>query len=144
MDTTEIFESRNKAMKGVIIFLKAESPKCFKCQYYLRFFEKGLPLEAVIILSKLLDWEGKQFDKRNFYIYKTINELKKETGLNRYKQTKGINLLKQYKLIEVVKKGIPAKRHFLLDFTNLVKFVVGEQKPVRNNSVSLFKEGQQV
>lgn len=119
--------------------LKTINPKCFKCQYYLLFYEKGLPLEAVIILSKLFDWEGKQANKKEFYIFKTIKELQKETCLSRYKQDKGIKILKWLELIKVFHKGIPRKRHFLLNMERLSIFIFSNEKIVKKHPYNLFK-----
>ncbi len=64
-----------------------------------------------ILLSQLLYWTGRQSSKDG-WIYKTISELKHETGLTRYQQATAIDICKQSGILEMKLAGIPAKRHF--------------------------------
>lgn len=116
--------------------LKSDKKNRF-CLYYLVFLKRGLSLESTILISKLIEWYGKQSDKKNNLIYKTINEMQMETGLSRYKQDKAINTLRYCQLITVVNKGIPRKRHFLVDFNALAAFTFGNHRLDKNRS-SLF------
>ena len=130
--------TRNQLVASIRDELKLNKKTSF-CQYYLSLFKNGFPLEAVIVISKLLDWEGKQSDTSNFYIYKTIKEMTEETGLSRYRQDKAFSLLKAFKLIEVVNKGWPRKRHILLNLFGLMAIIFGNSKLTKKkNSFNLF------
>lgn len=135
----EDFYSRRSTMQIIRDELKSPKKNCF-CLYYLRFIEQGLSFEATIILSKLLEWEGKQSDTRTFYIHKTIKEMREETGLSRYKQEKGIKILKFCTLIEVVNKGMPRKRHFLLNPEALLGLATRDFKLTKKKLFSLFNK----
>lgn len=72
-------------------------------------------------MSQLLFWYGKGKNKR--WIYKTIEEMEKETTLSRKEQDTAITICKKYGLIETKLKGIPAKRNFYINFEAIKKFV---------------------
>jgi len=73
-----------------------------------------------LLLSQLLYWTGKEGDK-NGWIYKTIREMRQETGLTRDQQDTAISLCKQAGILETKLKGIPAKRHFRINLELLEK-----------------------
>lgn len=77
--------------------------------------------KAGLFLSQLLFWYGKGKNKR--WIYKTIEEMEKETTLSRKEQDTAITICKKYGLIETKLKGIPAKRNFYINFEAIKKFV---------------------
>lgn len=76
-------------------------------------------INAAILLNQLLYWHRKGYDPE--WIYKTANEMKKETGLTRSQQDLAIKSCKKLNLIEVKLKGIPAKRHFKLNLDPIIK-----------------------
>jgi len=139
MDAYEKFEGWKTALEGMKMFLKLDKKNGF-CLYYLQFLKIGLSLEATIILSSLINWQGKQIDMDTFYVYKTIADMEEETGLSRYKQDKGVSLLKYYKFIEVVNRGIPRKRYFLLQIEPIFTALVSGTKLPKVNMFSLFKK----
>ncbi len=67
-----------------------------------------------LLLSQMLYWHGKG-SKSDGWMYKTVEELKKETGLTRSQQETAIRRCKSHGLMETKLAGIPAKRHFRLD-----------------------------
>lgn len=67
-----------------------------------------------IFLSQMLYWQGKE-TLSDGWMYKTIEEMKAETGLSRHQQNLIIKRLVAAGLIETKLAGIPAKRHFRLN-----------------------------
>jgi hypothetical protein len=78
-------------------------------------------VKAGLFLSQLLYWYDKGRDPD--WIYKTINETKNELGLSRKEQATAIRQCVNVGFITVKRKGVPAKRHFKLDFPAIVKAV---------------------
>lgn len=70
-------------------------------------------VNAGLILGQLLYWHGKG-KLKDGWIFKTIVEMKKETGLSRNQQDSGIAILMRHGVIETKLAGVPAKRHFRL------------------------------
>lgn len=64
-----------------------------------------------ILLSQLLYWHELGSDKTG-WVYKTIEEMRAETGLSRYQQETAIKICLNAGVIDYKLKGIPAKRHF--------------------------------
>jgi hypothetical protein len=78
-------------------------------------------VESSILLGQLLYWNGLGRDK--VWSFKTIAEMKLETGLSRSQQERVIGQLKSLGLIEVVRKSIPAKRHFKLNVQKIENYL---------------------
>jgi hypothetical protein len=78
-------------------------------------------VKAGLLLSQLLFWCGK--GRNPDWVYKTIEEIKKETALSRSEQDNAIIICKKYNLIEVKRKGIPAKRHFKINNEKIIKLL---------------------
>ena len=86
------------------------------------WYQPGLAIalgstSAGILLSQLLYWHGK--GKRKPWTYKTIEDMKVETGLTRNQQDTAIRILKNYEIIEVKKMGVPGTRHFKVNLERL-------------------------
>ena len=79
-------------------------------------------LNEAILLSQLLYWDGKGQYKN--WTYKTLDELKYETGLTRSRQDSAIRHLKKLGVIEVVNRGVPMTRHFRVDVDKLQEVIV--------------------
>lgn len=62
-------------------------------------------------MSQLLYWHEKG-RRKDGWIYKTMNELKTETGLTRTQQETAIRICRDQGIIDYKIAGIPAKRHF--------------------------------
>lgn len=71
-----------------------------------------------LLLSQLLYWQGKG-DDTSGWVYKTVKELKSETGLTRSQQETAIKTCKLIGILETKRAGIPAKRHFRLNVEKL-------------------------
>jgi len=83
----------------------------------------GYPLSAMI--SQILFWNG--MEKRNDgYIYKTEKDFLSELGLSSAQQKLAIKKSKEFGFFEVVRKGIPAKRHYRLNYRRLVEVTISE------------------
>lgn len=77
--------------------------------------------KAGLFLSQLLYWWEKGSNPN--WIYKTIEEVHKETTLSRCEQEGAIKACKKYGLIQVELKGIPAKRHFKLNIQKIISLL---------------------
>lgn len=77
---------------------------------------------AGILLSQLLYWHGKG-KLPNGWIFKTIEEMYKETGLTRDQQDTAIKICKNLGILETKRAGVPAKRHFRLDIERLREII---------------------
>jgi hypothetical protein len=77
--------------------------------------------KAGLFLSQLLFWCDKGY--KDQWIYKTIEEMQKETALSKKEQNTAIKICKKYSLIETKLMGIPAKRHFHLSKDNIIEFL---------------------
>lgn len=75
-------------------------------------------LNAAILLSQLLYWHGKG-NRKDGWFFKTIEEMKEETGLSRTQQESAIKHLKQHGVVSTKRKDIPAKRHFKVHMRKL-------------------------
>ncbi len=74
-------------------------------------------VNAGVLLSQLLYWHGK--GKKKPWTYKTIEEMRLETGLSLTQQKTAIKVLVKHGILETKLKGVPAKRHFKLDLEKL-------------------------
>lgn len=83
----------------------------------------GYPLSAMI--SQLLFWHGNG-KRRDGFIYKTEQGFMDEIGLSSAQQKLAIKKGKVFGFLEVVRKGIPAKRHYRLNYNRLVEATIEE------------------
>lgn len=97
-----------------------------------------------ILLGQLIYWSGLG-TRRDGFIFKTANELETETGLTDCQQRNAINKLRKYKIIEYKRAGIPAKRHFKVNF-EILDFVITRYKEtlelVSIEELNLFVKSQ--
>ena len=77
--------------------------------------------KAGLLLSQLLFWYEKGHDPE--WIYKTIEEMHRETVLTREEQDSAIKICIEKRVLEVKLKGIPAKRHFKLNIKKIVELL---------------------
>lgn len=68
---------------------------------------------AGLFISQLLYWRGK--GKYGDWTYKTIEEMKWETGMSRSQQDRAIRILKDVGALYVDRRGWPPKRYFRVD-----------------------------
>jgi len=73
---------------------------------------------AALFMSQLLYWANK--GNNPDWIYKTLDECQKETGLSRSAQDNSIKIWKDLGVLELKLKGVPCKRHFHINFELLV------------------------
>ena len=90
----------------------------------------GYPLSAMI--SQLLFWKGMEMRKDGF-IFKTEKDFINELGLSSAQQKLAIKKAKEFGFFEVVRKGIPAKRHYRLNYNLLLE--VTRKEAVRKKIV---------
>lgn len=78
--------------------------------------------KAAILLAQLIYWTSK--GRWGDWVYKTMNEIYDETCLSRHEQETAIRCLKKLKLVEVRLRGIPATRHFKVNFSSLEDLIM--------------------
>lgn len=83
----------------------------------------GYPLSAII--SQLLFWKGMEM-RKDGYIYKTEKDFINELGLSSAQQKLAIKKGREFGFLKVVRKGVPAKRHYLLNYNHLVEATILE------------------
>lgn len=83
----------------------------------------GYPLSAMI--SQLLFWKGMGM-RKDGYIYKTEKDFINELGLSSAQQKLAIKKGREFGFLKVVRKGVPAKRHYLLNYDRLVEATILE------------------
>lgn len=66
------------------------------------------------------------------YFYSTVEHLENETCLSGHEQRKAINTLAELNILVVVSKGIPAKRHFKINFESISKLFDRLEKARQN------------
>ncbi len=93
----------------------------------------GFPL--AIMINQLLYWHGRGI-RKDGYIYKTEKDLTKETGLSAAQQKLAIDKGRSYGYLEVVRKGIPAKRHYKLHYSRLLE---ATQEVAKEKNIILSK-----
>jgi hypothetical protein len=80
----------------------------------------GGSVAAGLLLSQLLYWHGKGY---RGLLYKTIPQLRAETGLTRSEQNRGIKAWKNLGVLEVDLHGLPRKRYFSINASTLCKLL---------------------
>jgi hypothetical protein len=98
--------------------LGQESPKPVHPKLALIF---GYPL--ALIINQLLFWDG-MGARKDGYIFKTEEDFIKEIGTSSAQQKLAIIKGKSYGFLDVKRKGVPAKRHYKLNFNILVDVII--------------------
>jgi len=84
---------------------------------------KLLTLEAAVIFA---DLAGAQQYNKNKWFFRTREKIEEETTIKRQRQIKAIKLLEDKGLIKSMMKGIPAKKHYIIDaecINNLLELI---------------------
>ncbi len=71
------------------------------------------------LVSEYNYYKSKETLTEDGFFYSTVEHLENETCLSGHEQRKAINLLIELKILFVVSKGIPAKRHFKINFEGI-------------------------
>lgn len=113
-------------------------------------YQPGLSLvlgsvNAGVLMSQLLYWHEKG-RRKDGWIYKTMDELKAETGLTRTQQETAIRICRNQGVIDYKIAGIPAKRHYKVNLEVLEKLLPSLKEKagiVYPNPPQQFAENQQ-
>lgn len=96
-----------------------------------------------LLLSQLAYWEGKQSDAKGGLIYKTEQELKKETGLTAANQKHAIKLGVKLSVLEMSYHRIPRRRHYRVLWIKVAEIVEFEaSKHGLNVSILTMQMGE--
>ena len=88
------------------------------------FMELGAGASGALFLSQAVYWSNRTSNKEKWF-YKTIEEWTEETGLSRYEQDGARKKLKAKGVLEIVKKGIPCKTYYRVNFEKLAEILCG-------------------
>lgn len=85
-----------------------------------------------LFICQLLYWQGRGKDKN--WIYKTIEECKKETWLSRSEQDRAIRRWVELGVLKVERRGRPQKRFFSVDMGRLEELL---EENYRNSNLPI-------
>jgi len=86
---------------------------------------------ACIFLSQLLYWAGRGSDSD--WVYKTQVEWYEETGLSRKEQETARRVLRDKKIIHEVRRGVPAKLFYRIDYDRLTECLLEYYNQFKNS-----------
>lgn len=86
---------------------------------------------AGLFISQALYWHEKGWAGE--WVYKTIEDMREETSLNRSEQQRAIKIWKELGVLEKEVRGIPPKRYFRIDIPTLEKLVIGSNQNVQTS-----------
>ena len=84
------------------------------------FMELGAGASGALFLSQAVYWSNRTSNAEKWF-YKTIEEWTEETGLSRHEQDGARKKLKAKGVLEIVKKGIPCKTFYRVNFEKLAE-----------------------
>ena len=84
------------------------------------FMELGAGASGALLLSQAVYWSNRTSNADKWF-YKTIEEWTEETGLSRHEQDGARKKLKAKGVLEIVKKGIPCKTYYRVNFEKLAE-----------------------
>lgn len=99
---------------------------------------------AGLFLCQLLYWHGKGRDKK--WVYKSVREVREETGLTRSEQDTAIKIWEQLQVLEVWVRGVPPTRHFSINIDILLSLmdIKYEEDTQLQNSVVQIAENNKL
>ncbi|MBE0470406.1 MAG: hypothetical protein IBX55_12985 [Methyloprofundus sp.] len=100
----------------------------------------GAGVTGALMLSQAIYWSSRTGENSGWF-YKTQKDWEIETGLTRYEQDSARKKLKSLGLIQEIKRGVPCKVHYRVDFDMLTKlvsqFVEKQQTSMRETSITV-------
>lgn len=76
--------------------------------------------EAGIMLGQLVFWSDKTKEDHDGWLWKSIPELQRETGLSRRQQDKARKILVGKGIVEEERRGVPCRMHYRVCFEELI------------------------
>ena len=98
-----------------------ELTELLNCYYFTYIPSVSIIFDSIpigIFASYLVHWHGKT-TRKDGWMWKTIEEAEKETGLSRYQQDRAISALASHGVLEIQRKESRGRRHFKLDIDKL-------------------------
>ena len=101
---------------------------------YSKDLAHKIGVNETIILMELVS-QYKYFKSKNQLVdgewfYCTIEKMHKNTALSRDQQTRAIKNLRNLNLFDYDRKGLPAKRHFSLNMSNILKLFINDMNGI--------------
>lgn len=88
--------------------------------------------ESNIFFCYIVFWSSHTDDDANGWVYKTADEIHKETGLNKHTQQAVRKRLAHKGLLEEKRKGLPARMYFRANTHVLIQLWDGANKPIND------------
>ena len=107
--------------------------------YHRSFVTLGAGITGAVMLSQAVYWSSRTDDKAGWF-YKTQHEWEDETGLTRYEQEGARKKLKAIGILEEIKRGVPCKTYYRVNFSVLDKSLI---KFAENQQTRLLKTNEQ-
>ncbi len=108
------------------------------------FMELGAGASGALFLSQAVYWSNRTSNKEKWF-YKTIEEWTEETGLSRHEQDGARKKLKAKGVLEIVKKGIPCKTYYRVNFEKLAEvlgLISATNKNAENQQTEVLESGK--
>ena len=93
--------------------------------------------EAAIIMGVLADAVDMCIEDKEGWFYQTGDTLEKFSGLSRYKQDIAINELEEVGLLEKKTMGMPARRHFRLNYNAIIEYTESYYQYLEDNNLEI-------
>lgn len=91
------------------------------------------------LISEYNYYKSKETLTADGYFYSTVEHLESETCLSGHEQRKAVAILTELNILKVVSKGIPAKRHFKINFEAIADvFAKLDKKPCKNQKLKIL------
>ena len=93
------------------------------------FVNLGIGITGALFLSQAIYW-SKRTKNKNKWFYKTAKEWEEETGMTRKEQETARKKLKALNIIEEKRKGVPAKLHYRVNYTQLSELLTNKNAQI--------------
>ena len=87
---------------------------------------QNLGVDASLVLSDLIQKEQyfkESYQKYDGFFFNVTNDISCSTTLSYYQIKQAISVLEKWGIIQVVLKGVPAKKHFKIDHSQILNFL---------------------
>ena len=98
---------------------------------------KILGIETAFFLTSLVEADEMLADEDGWF-YQTVPQIEEMTGLSEHKQKKCIDKLISLKILSQENKGMPMKRYFRLDYTQVLNILIPSTEKIQDQAPEKF------
>lgn len=98
---------------------------------------KILGIETAFFLTSLAEADEMLADEDGWF-YQTVPQIEEMTGLSEHKQKKCIDKLISLKILSQENKGMPMKRYFRLDYTQVLNILIPSTQKITDQAPEKF------